>query len=236
MAIESKNLLAAFKAFDRVNSLPLDSSELHDSYEEAIEYIGMGSAYAGQTIKIKNENNKYDSYIIQNIDGELIPQLLTDDLLVKMKQEIADEIAKLIGGAPETFDTLKEISDWISKENTPINYINKEDENDVITVEEYNNLPEEEKEKYEANNALTLLGQVANNTETIETIKTGLEGKTNKEDVVGLIQSALGNLGTKVIEKEEEGGQIVQETVNLTVEEAINNAMKNAKINIFEFE
>ena len=31
-----------------------------------------------------------------------------------MKKTVSDEIAKVVAGAPESFDTLKEVSDWIS--------------------------------------------------------------------------------------------------------------------------
>ena len=62
--IESKNLLVAVKAFARGNALPLDSSEVHESFSEANLYAGSATSYFGQTIKAL-VNGKYVTYTIQ---------------------------------------------------------------------------------------------------------------------------------------------------------------------------
>ena len=51
MAIESKNLLVAIKAYSRGNALPLDASEVHASLADANAYANSATAYPGQTIK-----------------------------------------------------------------------------------------------------------------------------------------------------------------------------------------
>lgn len=64
MAIESKNLLVAVKSYARAEALPLDASEVYDSYEAALTYAAAANAYAGQTIKAL-VNGEYKSYNIQ---------------------------------------------------------------------------------------------------------------------------------------------------------------------------
>ena len=69
---DSKNLVVALKSFVRANSLPLDVYEVWDSLEEAKKYVNSPIAYPGQTLKIKTENNKYKTFILQkNEDGNL---------------------------------------------------------------------------------------------------------------------------------------------------------------------
>lgn len=69
MAIESKNLLVAIKAYSRGNALPLDASEVYESLGEATTYASSPTAYAGQTIKAKLEDGKYHTYTLQPSDA-----------------------------------------------------------------------------------------------------------------------------------------------------------------------
>lgn len=74
MNIDAKNKLVAIKSFARGNALPLDSSEIYDSYEEALEYANSPTAYVGQTIKVL-ENGKYHTYVIQPFnDGHMLEE------------------------------------------------------------------------------------------------------------------------------------------------------------------
>lgn len=70
MAIESKNLLMAVKAFSRANPLPLDASEVHDSLELAEQYAKSAKAYPGQTIKVL-QNGRYETYVLNPHNGGL---------------------------------------------------------------------------------------------------------------------------------------------------------------------
>lgn len=65
MAIESKNLLMWVKAMSRGQALPLDASEVYESFTDAEAYAKSATAYAGQTIKVKLDDGKYHSYILQ---------------------------------------------------------------------------------------------------------------------------------------------------------------------------
>lgn len=68
MAIDSKNLLMAVKAFSRANPLPLDASEIHDSLAAAEAYAQSAKAYAGQTIKVL-QDGKYETYVLNPQEG-----------------------------------------------------------------------------------------------------------------------------------------------------------------------
>lgn len=63
--IESKNLLVWVKAMSRGQALPLDASEIYDSYDAATAYAATATAYGGQTIKALLDDGKYHSYVLQ---------------------------------------------------------------------------------------------------------------------------------------------------------------------------
>lgn len=79
MAIESKNLLVAVKAFARGNALPLDSTEIWESLAEAEAYAAgvantSTTAYVGQTLKvIDTTKQSVTVYIIADNAGTLLP-------------------------------------------------------------------------------------------------------------------------------------------------------------------
>ena len=68
MAIESKNLLVAVKAFSPANPLPLDARTLWSSQAEAENYAKQANAYAGQIITAK-VNGEYKPFILQGENG-----------------------------------------------------------------------------------------------------------------------------------------------------------------------
>ena len=70
MAIDSKNLLVAVKAYAPANPLPLDARELYESLEAAQTYAKAANAYAGQTIKVL-QNGKYETYVLNGETGSL---------------------------------------------------------------------------------------------------------------------------------------------------------------------
>ena len=68
MAIESKNLLVAIKAFSPANPLPIDARSLWDSQAEAENYAKQANAYAGQIITAK-VGDEYKPFILQGENG-----------------------------------------------------------------------------------------------------------------------------------------------------------------------
>lgn len=68
MAIESKDLLVAIKAFSRANALPLDASSVHGSQELATTYAKQANAYGGQIITAKVDG-KFKAFILQGENG-----------------------------------------------------------------------------------------------------------------------------------------------------------------------
>lgn len=66
MAIDSKNLLVWVKAMSRGQALPLDASEVYATLGEAETYASTSAiAYAGQTVKVKLDDGKYHTYVLQ---------------------------------------------------------------------------------------------------------------------------------------------------------------------------
>ena len=93
MAVDSKNLLPVIKSYDRLNAIPLDSSEVHDSVSDANAYLYSGKAYPGQTIKVKNLDGKYDSYVVGGQVGNLTLDRLSVDVgLVKNYVQQVDQL------------------------------------------------------------------------------------------------------------------------------------------------
>lgn len=83
MAIESKNLLVAVKAFSPANPLPLDARTLWGSQAEAENYAKQANAYAGQIITAK-VNGEYKPFILQGENGNCtIKPLGADSSTVK---------------------------------------------------------------------------------------------------------------------------------------------------------
>lgn len=82
-SIDNKNKIAALKAFYRANALPLDTSDVWTSYDEALEYVQdkNSSAYVGQILTVVDSNCKCTPYIVEGIvtNGKL-----TDGKLVKI--------------------------------------------------------------------------------------------------------------------------------------------------------
>ena len=68
MAIESKNLLVAVKAYSRANPLPLDADEVHGSLAEAQAYAAGATAYPGQTIKALVDG-EYVSFVLNGTEA-----------------------------------------------------------------------------------------------------------------------------------------------------------------------
>lgn len=121
---DSKDLVVALKSFARANSLPLDVYEVWDSLEEAKEYSKSPLAYPGQTLKIKMEDGKYHTFIIQfNENKELeVEKLPTNEELVP---EIKDAIVKKHSHSNmdilETFTKTQEETDTAIK--NVVNYV-----------------------------------------------------------------------------------------------------------------
>ena len=68
MAIESKDLIVMVKAYSRANPLPIDSSSIWASKEEAEAYAKQANAYGGQIITALVDG-EYKPYILQGEGG-----------------------------------------------------------------------------------------------------------------------------------------------------------------------
>lgn len=54
-------------------------------------------------------NTKVEIYLYNLVKNGIVQ----DDLEISISQKVAEEVAKIVAGAPEDFDTLKEMSDWL---------------------------------------------------------------------------------------------------------------------------
>lgn len=218
MALDSTQKLTVTKAFQRSYGVPLDASELFDSLDDANAYLSQSKAYAGQMIRVL-EDGTYVPYIIQNEydeEGTTVKNLKlgkvsgsggdTLDLSnYATKQFVNDKVAALIANAPDALDTLKEIADWISSEETITTYVDAD--GNEISASAYEALTEEEKAKYTEKTTASLLSKIT----------------AAEEAAKAYTDARLGNLGTTTTE----GG----ETVNMTVEQAI----AASKLTMYEF-
>lgn len=88
MAIESKSLLVAVKAFSRGNPLPIDASMVWDTQEEATNYAKQPNAYSGQIITAK-VNGKYKAFVLQGENGNcMIEPIGADASAVKQYVQV----------------------------------------------------------------------------------------------------------------------------------------------------
>lgn len=114
MAIESKNLLVAVKAFARGNALPLDKDEVWESFEEAQSYAKGPTAYAGQTIKALVDG-KYKTYVLNGEAGSYSLEEVGAISISDLKQYV-----KIVDALPE------------ERQEEGVLYINKTDSKGYI--------------------------------------------------------------------------------------------------------
>ena len=98
--IEQKNIQTLLKTFARANALPLDKDEVWESITEAEIYLNSPMAYAGQTIKVKMEDGKYQSFTLQPdaTENKLILEVLqgfVDESKLKQFVQIVDELPQI---------------------------------------------------------------------------------------------------------------------------------------------
>mgnify|MGYP004536815069 FL=1 len=76
--------VSTFRSYERLNPIPLDASEVHESIDGANTYLSSGKAYPGQTIKVRNVDGSFDSYVINGTEGNLtLDKLNVNTALVK---------------------------------------------------------------------------------------------------------------------------------------------------------
>lgn len=103
-----KNTLSAYAT---KKEIPTKVSELQNDSNYLTEHQDL-SAYAEKIAiptKTSQLENDSDYKTGEDITTALIPYAKSDDVTA----EITKEVAKIVAGAPEDFDTLKEMADWI---------------------------------------------------------------------------------------------------------------------------
>ena len=91
---DSNQLLVAIKSYARGNALPLDNSEVYASKAEAESYAASAIAYAGQTIKVL-ENEKYNTYVLnpKKEGGFSLTRVGVDESVVTQIETLQTDVA-----------------------------------------------------------------------------------------------------------------------------------------------
>lgn len=99
-----------------------------DAVEEKLGEVAEGKTIVGLIDEAKESANDYTDEKVAEINGsigdldervgnaELAIVTLNGEGDGSVKKQVADAIAAVVAGAPEDFDTLKEVSDWISND------------------------------------------------------------------------------------------------------------------------
>lgn len=112
MSIDSKDSLVWLKSMARAQSLPLDSTEVFSSVEEAQTYASTSAvAYAGQTVKALGPNGEYSTYILQPSEGDGY----------SLEELSAEESSQPTGKANQQIEVVKALPE--SNQRTGILYI-----------------------------------------------------------------------------------------------------------------
>ena len=147
MSIDSKDSLVWLKSMARAQSLPLDSTEVFSSVEEAQTYASTSAvAYAGQTVKALGSDGEYSTYILQPSEGDgySLEELSVEESsqpVVESKQQIkvvtslptsnqAEGVLYIVGSEGYTWTG----SDWNKVFYDPTSQINAAVEK-TITIE-----------------------------------------------------------------------------------------------------
>ena len=169
-----------------------------------------------------------DKSELVTLKDSLKKYITTVDAQKLVKAEISKEIAKVVDGAPDTFDTLKEIANWI--ENHP--NLDEALGSEIDTLrEEIETLNTSVGTLQSDLNGFTdrvsnVETKASDNATEIEGLKSSLEGKADADALSALderVQAVEGNLGDKnVIEGIKLNGTLVEpnedKIVELTVE------------------
>lgn len=137
-------------------------------------------------------------------------------------KKVADAIAKIVADAPEAYDTLKEISDWISTHTTDAAAMNSQintNKDDIANLKSLvNQLPEGTESK-------TIVEYINEQIESLETQLTTAIATAKTE----AITTAGTNTDTKISEKIGDiGDGTVKEFVNTAKSDAISSASTDA--------
>lgn len=112
---------------------------------------------------------------------KVVDKYLTDNKIDSetINKKITDGVSKIVADAPEDFDTLKEMSDWISQHSDSAAAMNSDILDNKSGIESL------QKDKANATDVETLSGEVENNTNAISEIKANITTNIyNLNDVV----------------------------------------------------
>ena len=88
-----------------------DTTEISEGKIEAAKNEAIGAASGYTDAQVKSAKEALNG-LITGVDSK-VDTLIGDDSGVSVRNIAANEVAKVVANAPESFDTLKEIADWI---------------------------------------------------------------------------------------------------------------------------
>ena len=90
----------------------------------------VGTVAEGKTVVQMIEDSKYDDSALKTRISKNETDIATlngdENTAGSVKKQVADAVAKIVADAPEAYDTLKEISDWISSHSSDASAMNSQ--------------------------------------------------------------------------------------------------------------
>ena len=112
---------------------------------------------------------------------KVVDKYLTDNKIdsLTIDKKITDGISKIVADAPEDFDTLKEMSDWISQHSDSAAAMNSDILDNKSSIETL------QKDKANATDVETLSSEVENNTNDISDLSTDMKRIFKHKNLIG---------------------------------------------------
>ena len=169
-----------------------------------------------------------DKSELVTLKDSLKKYITTVDAQKLVKAEISKEIAKVVDGAPDTFDTLKEIANWIENHPNLDEALGSEIDTlreEIETLNTSVGTPQSDLNGF-TDRVSNVETKASDNATEIEGLKSSVEGKADADALSALderVQAVEGNLGEEnVIEGIKLNGTLVEpnedKIVELTVE------------------
>lgn len=186
------------------------AAETAQSEIDALE-AKVGTVPDGQTIVQMIEDSEYDDTALAakvNANTNAIT-VLNGSGEGSVTKTVADEIAKVVAGAPEDFDTLKEMSDWITEHGSDAAEMNSQIQANKTAIETLNG-------------ANTVSGSVAKSIkDAVDPVNSALTAHTSNSEIhVTASDKANWNGKTTMTEVEAKGYQTAAQVKAIKVDNA----------------
>lgn len=138
-----------------------------------------------------------------------------------IKKTIADEIAKIVADAPDSLDTLKEISDWISGHETDAAGMNSKIQDNATAIDTLKAFVGELPEETDSTTVVEYITEALNKADLTKyalasDLQTAIDRITENENAIKLIDASLKENGAtyNAIKKAQETGDSAKDAVD----------------------